>query len=343
MSKMDALIADINKEFKEEFIHRGPAVYDYVRIPFTSPRLNFMTFGGLPEGKLIEFYGEQHGGKTTTALDIIANYQNMDDSKGVLYADIENSLDCVWARKLGVDVNAEDFYLIQPTKQGAETIFEKILQAIETGEIGLVIIDSLGALVSNQALDKSVEEKTYGGISLALTNFSKKAEMYCNKHNCTLIGINQWRADMNSPYGGMTTPGGEAWKFMCSVRMEFRRGKYLDSKGNELTQSAENPAGNYVMVTMKKNKTCPPTRRTGYYTINYLNGIDYLRDLVEVAIKYDLIQKAGSWFAIINPETGEEVAKLQGQSKVYEFLEDDSNITTLIQIENVIADKIQED
>jgi len=350
MSKMDELIKDINKEFKENLVHRGTASYDYERIKFTSPRLNYMTFGGIPKGKLVEFYGEEHGGKTTTALDIVANFQAEEKNKaiddpnyeprGVLYGDIENSLDTVWATKLGVDLEADNFYMFNPTNQGAETIFEKILAMIDTGEIGLVVIDSLGVMVSNQALEKSVEEKTYGGIAMALTNFSKKAEMLCNKYNCTVIGINQMRADMNSMYGGMTTTGGQAWKHNAIARFEFRKGKYLDSKGAELTRAAENPAGNIVQVSMVKNKTCPPTRRTGYYTINYLTGIDYLKDLVEVATKYGLIDKAGAWFSIIDPNTGEQVDKVQGMSRVYEYLEDEKHLETLMAIESYIESKI---
>lgn len=348
--KMDDIMKDLNKEFKEDLIHVGLASYDYSRIPFTSPRLNYMTFGGIPEGKLIEFYGEEHGGKTTTALDVVANFQNMEKQRAeedadytprrVVYADLENTLDEVWATKLGVEVN--ELILFQPTNQGAETIFEWLLKMIDTGEIGLMVIDSLGVMVSNQALEKSVEDKTYGGIAMALTNFSKKAEMFCHRHDCTIIGINQMRADMNSPYGGSTTTGGQAWKHNCAVRLEFRMGKYIDANGNDLNRGAENPAGNIVMVSMKKNKTCPPTRRTGFYTINYLTGIDYLKDLVEVAIKYDLVQKAGAWFSIVDPESGELIEKVQGVARVYDYLENDEHLDVLTMIESYIDDKMKD-
>lgn len=340
MGQLDTLLKEINKEFKSDIIHIGTASYDYKRIPFTSPRLNYMTFGGIPMGKLIEFYGEEHGGKTTTALDIVANYQHMQDAKAVIYIDAENTLDTVWATKLGVDV--ESMYIFNPTNQGAETIFEKRIQMIDTGEVGLVVIDSLGVMVSNQALEKSVEEKTYGGISMALTNFSKKAEMLCNKHNCTVIGINQMRADMNSMYGGTTTTGGMAWKHNCAVRLEFRRGKFFDNKYKELTRGAENPLGNYVTVSMTKNKTCPPTRRVGFYTLRYDIGIDYLYDLTEVAIKYGAIDKAGAWFSILNPETGELIAKLQGQAGLCNYLEDDEHRDVLMLIEQFIDSKVAE-
>lgn len=338
-SKMDELMKSLNKEFKEDILHKGIADYDYKRIPFTSPRLNYMTYGGLPMGKLTEFFGEEHGGKTTTALDIVANYQNMEDARDVVYADLENTLDTVWATKLGV--NVDDMWILNPTNQGAETIFEKLLEMIDTGEVGLVVIDSLGVMVSNQALEKSVEEKTYGGIAMALTNFSKKAEMLCHKHNCTIIGINQMRDDMNSMYGGTTTTGGKAWKHNCAVRLEFRMGKYFDENMKDLARGAENPTGNYVLVSMKKNKTCKADRRTGFYTLNYNLGIDYLYDLVEVAIKYGIIDKSGAWFQIIDIETGELIGdKIQGQTNVMRFLSDDNNIKILERIEELINNQI---
>lgn len=350
-AKLSAAMAAINKDLKEELIHYGLSSYNYERIPFTSPRLNFMTFGGIPKGKLIEFYGPEHGGKTTTALDVAANFQAEENRKAeenpeyekrvVLYCDLENTLDFVWATKLGVNVS--EMIIFNSTTQGAETIFEKILLLIDTGEIGLVIIDSLGVMVSNQAMEKSVEDKTYGGIAMGLTQFSKKAEGLCAKYCCTGIGINQMRADMNSQYGGMTTTGGQAWRHNCSARFEFRMGKYINEKGEELTRGAENPAGNLINVVMIKNKTCPPTRRTGFYTINYLTGIDYLKDLVEVAIKLGIIDKTGAWYGIVDAETGEQVVKLQGAARVYEYLEQEDNLDTLMMIESYIESKISSD
>ena len=340
----------LNKIAKEDLVHYGLSQFDYERIPFTSPRLNYMTFGGLPIGKLIEFYGENHGGKTTTALDIVANYQNMErikaeetndyEPKTVVYADIENTIDMIYCRKLGVDV--DNMIIFNPTGQGSETIFEYLLQLLGTGEVGLLVLDSLGAMMSDQAFEKSVEEKTYGGISMSLTNFSKKAEQLCHKYKCTVIGINQFRANMNSTFGGMTTTGGEAWRYQCSVRLEFRMGKYFDDKGNDLSRGAENPAGNYVMVSMTKNKTCPPTRRTGFYTLNYLNGIDYLKDLVEVAMKFNIIGKGGAWYTILDTDTGELLEKVQGVNKVYDYLESPQHQDVLKKIEDYIDVKIMD-
>jgi protein RecA len=248
-------------------------------------------------------------------------------------ADVENTLDSEWAQKLGVDT--DKMYLLQPKSQSAEQIFDLITDAIETGDIGLVVLDSIAAMVSQDEFDKDYDEKSFGGISGPLSRFAKKVEMLCAKYNCTLIGINQVRDDVNSTWGGYKTPGGRAWKHNCIVRLEFRRGKFIDEKGNDLTNSAETPAGNKVEMTMVKNKTCPPNRRTGFYTLKYDVGIDYLADLVEVALKYEIIEKAGAWFTI--PGIIDE--KIQGQAGVKKYLEEHSDV--LKQVEDLIDSKIK--
>ena len=340
-TKLDELMKNINKTAKETIITKGLSEFDYRRIPFTSPRMNYCTFGGIPIGKITEFYGEEHGGKTTTALDIVANYQHMEDARDVLYIDAENTLDIEWAKKLGVDV--DDMYILQPKAQSAEQIFEIICQAVETGDVGLWVLDSIGVLMSQQEYDKTMEDKTYGGIAKALTLFGKKIEMLMAQNKCTGIGINQMREDLNSQWGGQTTPGGKAWKHVCSVRLQFSRGKFIDEKGNELTRSAENPVGNIVLMSMTKNKTAPPTRRTGFYTLNYETGIDYLKDLVDVAIKYGVVDKKGAWYKIVNPEDGEIIAdNIQGIANVFSYLEDEEHLETLQFIEDYIDNKIYE-
>ena len=270
----------------------------------------------------------------------MANYQQMDTGRHVVYIDAENTLDPDWARKLGVDVDA--MVIIQPESESAEELFEMASTFIETGEVGLIIIDSLGALVSAQEMNKTIEDKTYGGISLSLTQFSKKAEMLCKKNACTVICINQLRDDFQALWAGATkTVGGRAWRHMCSVKLEFRRGSFLDERGNEIKKSSESPAGNVILMSMIKNKTCPPNRRGGFYSIDYANGINYLRDLVDVAMKYDVVHQTGAWYTVINPETGEFVSeKINGMAKVYEYLEDEEHEDVLTFIENYIESKI---
>ena len=358
MGKLDTLIKDFNKQYREEIAARGIPKIETQKIPFSSPRANYMTYGGIPRGRIIEFAGEENGGKTTTALDIVANaqvlfhneweeeikeleaidkkkkeqqvrldYLKARTAKQIVYADCENTLDEEWAQKLGVDTNK--LILLKPQSQTAEQIFEMLLQMIETDEVGLVVIDSLGVMLSAQAYEKTMEEKTYGGIAAALTLFSKKAELLCTKYNCTLIGINQMREDMNSPYGGMITTGGKGWKHNCSVRLMFQKGSYIDERGNEIKRSSESPAGNLVMINIAKTKVCKPDRRVGFYTLRYDTGIDVISDTIEVALKYGIIQQAGSWFNFIDLDTGEiisddegEQIKLQGKPNLIEYLED---------------------
>lgn len=366
MSKLDILIKDFNKQYKEEIAARGIPRIETQKIPFSSPRANYMLYGGIPRGRIVEFAGEENSGKTTTALDIVANAQKLFQEeweneiteleaidkkkkeqqsrldyikargpKQIVYADCENTLDEEWAQKLGVDT--DKLILLKPQSQTAEQIFEMLLQMIDTDEVGLVVIDSLGVMLSAQAYEKTMEEKTYGGIAAALTLFSKKAELLCTKYNCTLIGINQMREDINSPYGGMITTGGKGWKHNCSVRLMFQKGAYIDERGNELRRSAESPAGNLVMINIAKTKVCKPDRRVGFYTLNYNNGIDKVADTVEVALKYGIIQQAGAWFSIIDIETGEimeddtgELIKLQGKPSVIEYLKENEYLFTEI-------------
>lgn len=340
--KLDEIMRQTNKRFGETIITQGISDFSYKRIPFTSPRMNYCTFGGLPVGKITEFYGEEHGGKTTTALDIVANYQKSDDDRAVLYIDAENTLDREWATKLGVDV--ENLIIVQPKSQSAEDIFQIIEDAVDTGEVGLWVLDSIGVLVSALEMDekKTYEDKVYGGISLPLTRFSKKIEQLMQRHKCTGIGINQIRDNLASMYGGISTPGGKAWKHCCAVRMQFSRGKYTDEKGNELNKSADAPAGNIVLMSMTKNKTCPPSRRTGFYSLNYEDGIDYLKDLIDVAIRIDIIRKSGAWFDIVDPDTGEIIqGRIHGQAAVREFLEENEEV--LMQVETFVENFIKKD
>ena len=329
MSKLDVLIDKYNSDHKG-VISLGLPTYDYVRIPFSSPRMNYCTFGGIPLGKLVEFYGEEHGGKTTSALDIVGNYQKMEGARKVLWVDAENTLDAVWATKLGVDIESLVLYGVK--NECAEEVFNFVCESIETGEVGLVVIDSFPVLESKSDLEKSlVDTGRVGGISTALTRFSNRVEKIAQANQCTVIGINQIRDTVNSMFPQTHTPGGRAWRHNASIRLEFRKGKYLDAKGNELTQSCENPAGNLVLMSMTKNKTCPPSRRTGTYTINYLKGIDVMRDMFDLAIKYGAIDKKGAWFTIINLDTGEIIKdKLQGQANTFEYLETNQDVYKLI-------------
>ena len=244
----------------------------------------------------------------------------------MLNVDAENTLDTVWAEKIGVDIDSVILYKVK--NESAETVFDFVCSAVDTDEIGLVVIDSFPVLESKNDLEKDLTETgRVGGISTALTRFSNRAEKLAQAHQCTIIGINQIRDSIGSMFPMTHTPGGRAWRHNAAVRMEFRKGKYIDDKGNELNQSCENPAGNIVLMSMTKNKTCPPSRRTGTYTINYMHGVDAMRDMFDLAIKYGVIDKKGAWFTIYDIDSGEIIKdKLQGQANTFEFLEQNKDI-----------------
>ena len=116
MATLEEVMKEMNKRAKETIVTVGMKDFDYKRIPFTSPRMNYCTFGGIPQGKITEFFGEEHGGKTTSALDIVANFQQIDDRK-VLYVDAENTLDIEWAKNIGVDVDMYDLLRYKKMKE----------------------------------------------------------------------------------------------------------------------------------------------------------------------------------------------------------------------------------
>lgn len=338
-SNLDLIVKDLNKKMKVGAISLGVAFQEVQKIPFSSCRLNYMTYGGIPIGRIAEFFGTDGSGKTTTAIDIAGQAQKLFPDKKVLFVDIEHTFDPVWATKLGL--NCDDLLYLDPDSMGAEEVFNIIIDIIDSGEISLCILDSIGAMVSMQANEKEIGERTYGGISMALTEFTKKITPVLARTQASFIGINQARDDMNSPYGGTTTTGGKCWRHGCSTRLEFRKGNYIDEKGNNLSRACENPAGNIVNVSLVKSKVVRPDRKVGFYTLKYLEGIDYISDAVDVAIKLGLVNQAGAWFTLVEPETGEVKEKFQGKPKLVEYLKD--NIDAYTQLSNDIEILLNEE
>lgn len=318
MSNLDLIIKDLNKKMKVGNIQLGVDFQEVQKIPFSSCRLNYTTYGGIPVGRIAEFYGADGSGKTTTAIDIAGNAQKMFPDKKVLFVDIEHTFDSCWATKLGL--NCDEIIYLDPDSMGAEEVFNMMIELIDSGEISLCILDSIGAMVSMQANEKQIGERTYGGVSMALTEFSKKITPVLSRTQTAFIGINQVRDDMNSMYGGTTTTGGRAWRHACTTRLEFRAGQFIDEKGNKLTRACENPAGNIVNVALVKSKVCRPDRKVGFYTLKYLTGIDYISDTVDVGILVNVVNQSGAWFTIVDTETGEIKEKFQGKAKLIEFL-----------------------
>lgn len=366
--KLEQLMKDWNKDSKALVAVQGLEREALPRIPFSAPSMNYQTYGGLPRKRVVEFFGPESSGKTTSALDIVKNAQmvfeqeweqkteelkeklenaraskasktaikelemqldSLQEPLKIVYLDLENTLDTEWAKKIGVDV--DNIWIVRPEMNSAEEILQYVLDIFETGEVGLVVLDSLPYMVSQNLIDEELTKKAYAGISAPLTEFSRKVTPLLTRYNAIFLGINQIREDMNSQYNAYSTPGGKMWKHACAVRLKFRKGDYLDENGASLTRTARNPAGNVVESFVEKTKAFKPDRKLVSYTLSYHDGIQIENDLVDVAVEFGVIQKAGAWFSVVDLETGEimtdedeEPLKFQGKANlVRRFKEDD--------------------
>ena len=327
------------------------------KIPFSSPSLNYATYGGVPRASLSEFYGVPGGGKTTTAIDICKNaldifnaefteevlklqamvaegkkeaqaqLQDLNDRgpKKVLYIDLEHSFDKKWAATLGITNKA--IAVMQPPDVAAESILQSVEELITTGEVGLMVLDSIPSLVPQAELEKKYGERTVAALAGLMTVFCRKITQLLTRYDCTMIFINQLRVNMNNPYVD-NTPGGEAIKFYSSLRMCFRLGSPVDFLGNELAQKVENPAGYKITVKLVKQKSAPFDRKLGEYYLMAQSGLRVDFEFANLAItKYGIIRKNSGWFTICDPETTEPleindaIVKINGLAKVYDYLQ----------------------
>lgn len=312
---LDDVFKDIEKISGKGSIMRGVEIKDIERITVPATGLNRMLYGGIPKGRLIEFSGAESSGKTTTSLLIAGAYQKQ-DARPVFFIDAEGTYDPRWAAMVGVDNSPEHFIKWAPENVTAEEVFDKILKVAETNEVGMIILDSIPALVPQQEDAKNMTEYQMGGISKPLTVFSRKLQKVLLKNpTVTFIGINQVRDNMSQYGPSTTTVGGHGWKHMCSIRIEFRS-ENVDKNGAYLSDSAENPAGVRINAALKKNKTAPRNRKLAFYSIDFETGFNEIADLVGTAITAGVIKQAGSSFSYVDKETGEVLVNGQGRAKL---------------------------
>ena len=276
---------------------------------------------------------------TTSAYLVSASYQKRElkihpnNPRAILFVDLECSADPAWAKLTGYDMSAEakvPTICLRPEGQSAEQIFDTIIEFLKTGEVGLIIIDSLSMLVSQQVYDQSFEKKEIGGIAKPLGDFVKRIKGLLTKYDCCLIGINQVRDNVGGYGPSLITSGGRGWKHACDVRMMFKKGAFFDEEGNELTKSAQSPAGYIMEAYVLKTKVCRWDRKLGRLCISYTKGVDILQDTIDVAIYFGLIDNSSQgWFKIINPETGEteldsegNEIKIRGRKNVKPYFEE---------------------
>jgi len=330
----------------------------HLKIPFSSPLLNYVTYGGIPRAKMSMFYGTPGGGKSSTAIDLCNNaryifeeeYQSMlialkdkaakgdkqaqsqvselEDlgPKRVLFVDVEHTFDYKWAKKMGI--NEGDIDVMQPPDLPCEDILQTILDLIATNQVGFIVIDSIPALTTAAQIRKNIGERTVASLAGVLTEFSSKVIPRLSRYDSTLLLINQQRVNMDNPYVDQI-PGGEAIKFFSSLIIRFRIGCPVDFLGNELPMSAENPRGYKISAKIAKQKSAPWDRKNGSYYLMTDSGIRVDMDYAQLAVnKYGIIRKGGAWFTICDPYTGEILVdennkeiKINGMAKVYDFLQ----------------------
>ena len=372
MSQFSDLITKASRDWK------APKMMDWknnsqgLKLPFSSPLMNWATYGGIPRNKITEFFGDYGSGKSTTCMDLCKNAINIfqkewedqlvelressskEDKlllaeleetgpKKVLYVDLEHSFDAKWANTIGIDTDA--LYVMQPPDTPAEQILELIKGLVESNEAGLIVLDSLPSLVTEAQLNKKFGERTVASLAGLLTDFSRKMVPLLTRYSTTLILINQIRENMDNPYV-VKTPGGKAVPFYCSLRIQCMLGNPIDISGKELPQKTEDPAGYLMKVRIHKQKSAPNDRRNASYYLLCDGGIRPDIDYAQLAVnKYGIIRKSGAWFTVCDPYTGEilenedgKPLKLNGILAVYDYLS--SNPEYFNDLKNFIEDDI---
>lgn len=255
--------------------------------------------GGFAKGRIIEIYGLESSGKTTIALQAIAQSQK---KGGVCaYIDAEHALDPSYARKLGV--NVDDLLLSQP--DNGEQALEITEQLVRSGAIDVLVVDSVAALVPRAEIEGEMGDSHMGLQARLMSQALRKLTAAISRTKTTVIFINQLRMKIGVMFGNPeTTTGGNALKFYASVRLDVRRGKKIGT--DELTIGAE------TTVKVIKNKFAPPFKKVEVEMI-YGKGIDAEADLVKLGVAAKLVDKAGAWFSL----NGERMGQGMEQAKEY--------------------------
>lgn len=319
MAEIDNLIAEVNKKYKTDIIRKASDLKGIEFIPYTSPMMNYLTRGGVPVGRIIELVGLPQSGKTTTALDIISNFQKKYTDKYCVYLDAENTIDKEWGETLGVDWSK--VILIQPESEYGEELLDMLLDYIRSGKVGLAVLDSAPFIIPKAVQEKGLDEKSYGGNSALMKAFCDKAVPLCKKTECTFLMINQLRENIGNPYKPFKIPCGTAIAHACSQILWFTKGSLLDEKYKEVSSGYANPSGNLVSVKVEKNKVTKNDRRLQTYTLNYSTGVDEIKDTLDLAIMLGIISQAGAWYKTTLKDGKEQ--KMQGFNGVQEFYYND--------------------
>lgn len=272
--------------------------------------------GGVPKGRVIEVFGPEASGKTTLALQIVAQAQNKGGIAG--YIDAEHALDPVYAKNLGV--NIDELYISQP--DDGEQALDICEAMVRSGAVDIVIVDSVAALVPKSEIEGDMGQSHMGVQARLMSQALRKLTGIISKYNCVVIFINQLREKIGASYGpSETTTGGRALKFYASVRIDIRKSDFIKS-GTDII-------GTKTKIKIAKNKVAPPFK-TCEVDIMYGQGISRLGDLLDIAANENVVNKGGSWYSYNNVRMG------QGRDNAKKYLL--TNPEICLEIENKVRE-----
>ena len=258
--------------------------------------------GGLPRGRVIEIYGPESSGKTTMTLELIAQIQKLGGTAA--FIDAEHALDPAYAEKIGV--NIDELLVSQPDT--GEQALEITDMLVRSGAVDIVVIDSVAALTPKAEIEGEMGDSHMGLQARLMSQALRKLTANIKRSNTMVVFINQIRMKIGVMFGNPeTTTGGNALKFYASVRLDIRRIGAI-KKGDEVI-------GNDTRVKVVKNKVAPPFKQAEFEII-YGEGVSFLGELIDLGVKYDFVQKAGSWYSYNNEKIG------QGKENVRTFLKE---------------------
>ena len=292
---LEVAVGQIEKQFGKGAIMRmgqKGAIVPVDAIPTGSISLDFaLGIGGVPRGRVTEIFGPESSGKTTLALQIIAQAQKLGGMAA--FVDAEHALDATYAVKLGVDL--ENLLVSQP--DNGEQALEIVETLVRSGAVDLVVVDSVAALVPQAEIDGEMGDQHMGLQARLMSQALRKLTGITHRTGCTIMFINQLRMKIGVMFGSPeTTTGGNALKYYASVRLDVRRIGQLKN-GEELV-------GNRTKVKVVKNKLAPPFR-TVEFDIRYGFGIDAIGDLLDLAVSRKVVDKAGAYFSFRGDNLGQ--------------------------------------